>query len=82
VSLALRQLGHHLTATTSHLFRSQVSSPADLLPGHLQGIHPLLLQETSPKALAPGLLENETFGHVSDVICCCNTLCLTFGCRV
>jgi hypothetical protein len=41
VSLALRQLGHHLTATTSHLFRSQASSPADLLPGHVQGIHPL-----------------------------------------
>jgi hypothetical protein len=47
-----------------------------------QGIHPLLLQETSPKALGPGLLKNETFGHVSDVICCCNMLCLTFGCRV
>jgi hypothetical protein len=67
VSLALRQLGHHLTATTSHLFRSQVSSPADLLPGHLQGIHPLLLQVDSPKALTPGLLEKETFGQVGGV---------------
>jgi hypothetical protein len=64
VSLALRQLGHHLTATTSHLFRAQAASPAELLPGHLQGIHPLLLQEVAPKALAPGLLEKETLGQV------------------
>ncbi|WIA41085.1 hypothetical protein OEZ86_004716 [Tetradesmus obliquus] len=63
VSLALRQLGHHLTATTSHLFRAQAASAAELLPGHLQGIHPLLLQDSAPTALAPGLLETETLGQ-------------------
>jgi hypothetical protein len=62
MSLALRQLGHHLTATTSHLFRNK--PPAELLPGHLQGIHPLLLQEDAPKPLAPGLLEREALGQV------------------
>lgn len=66
VSLALRQLGHHLTATTSHLFRAQAASAAELLPGHLQGIHPLLLQDSAPTALAPGLLETETLGQVGE----------------
>ncbi|KAF6256506.1 hypothetical protein COO60DRAFT_100118 [Scenedesmus sp. NREL 46B-D3] len=69
VALALRQLGHHLSATTSFLFRTQVSCPAALLPGHLQGMHPLLVHDADPTALAPGLLERRRWGSVLRTTC-------------
>jgi hypothetical protein len=58
-AVALRGLGHHLSATAAALFR-QAGRPLPL-PQYLQGLHPLL-QNDKPRsagAIAPGLLNRD-----------------------
>ncbi|KIZ00884.1 hypothetical protein MNEG_7079 [Monoraphidium neglectum] len=65
VSLALRSLGHHLTSVASHLLRREGGGGALLpLPGHMQGMHPLLLgpRDVPGSALVPGLVDKEALG--------------------
>lgn len=73
VVAALRQLGHHLSATTSHLFRQQQgTAPAAgaAAPGDLQGIHPLVFQHVPATQIAPGILDKELYNNVGQSRLC------------